>query len=207
MEETYGLQDQRSNSSGFMVFGSRRAKSSSGFVSALTYSLRYCPDFPMYCCTIESEVTTALSSGEPLVKIPVTLRESPPDVEVERYNGLPISTAFLSAKAFPTMHSPAPSSNQEPSTRHHGFVSCNPVMNSPPSGKAIGWFDHVPINTESPSAAGLTKVADAGDQRGVDEATLTSRIGANPVMLLCQKIVLSFGRSASGRYAPAFTGR
>src|SRR5467141_986967 len=91
MEETYGLQDQRSNSPAFIVFGSRRAKSSSGFVSALTYNLRYSPDFPMYCCTIESEVTTASSSEEPLVKIPVTLRESPSDVEVERYNALPCS--------------------------------------------------------------------------------------------------------------------
>src|SRR6266446_7887333 len=41
IEETYGEHDQRSSSSGFMVFGSRRAKSSSGFVSAETYSLRY----------------------------------------------------------------------------------------------------------------------------------------------------------------------
>src|SRR5258708_30846103 len=101
-----------------MVFGSRLAKSSSGFVSALTYNLRYWPGFPIYCCTIESEVTTASSSKEPLVKIPVTLRESPPDAEVERYSGLPISTPFLSANAFPTMHSLSPSSNQEPSTRH-----------------------------------------------------------------------------------------
>src|SRR5467141_4192824 len=122
MEETYGLQDQRSNSLAFIVFGSRRAKSSSGFVSALTYNLRYSPDFPMYCCTIESEVTTASSSEEPLVKIPVTFRESPSDVEVERYNGLPIITPCLSANAFPTMHCPAPSSNQEPSTRHQGLV-------------------------------------------------------------------------------------
>ncbi len=161
----------------------------------------------MYCCTIESEVTTASSSEEPLVKIPVTLRESPSDVEVERYNGLPIITPFLSANAFPTMHSPAPSSNQEPSTRHQGLVCCNPVMNFPPSGRATGWFDHVPIKTASPSAAGLTKVADAGDQRGVEDETLTSRMGEKPMTLLCQKIVFNFGTSASGRYAPASTGR
>ena len=36
IEETYGLHDHRSNSSAFIVLGSRRAKSSSGFVSALT---------------------------------------------------------------------------------------------------------------------------------------------------------------------------
>src|SRR5882762_1749257 len=122
MEETYGLQDQRSNSPAFIVFGSRRAKSSSGFVSALTYNLRYSPDFPMYCCTIESEVTTASSSEEPLVKIPVTLRESPSDVEVDMYNGLPIITAVLSAKAWPSLHSRSPCYTQEPSIRHQGLV-------------------------------------------------------------------------------------
>src|ERR1700704_4436259 len=115
-------------------------------------------------------------------------------------------TPFLSANALPTTHSPAPSSNQEPSTCHQGLVCCNPVINFPPSGRATGWFDQAPINTASPLAAGLTKVADAGDQRRVDDATLISRMGEKAITLLCQKMVLSFGRSVSGRYAPAFTG-
>jgi hypothetical protein len=34
-----------------------------------------------------------------------------------------------------------------------------------------------------------------------------SSTGVNAIMLLCQKMVFNFGRSASGRYAPAFTGR
>src|SRR6266478_7073522 len=45
IEETYGEHDHRSSSSGFIVLGSRRAKSSSGLVRAETYSLRYLPLF------------------------------------------------------------------------------------------------------------------------------------------------------------------
>src|ERR1700740_1614928 len=105
------------------------------------------------------------------------------------------------------MHCPAPSLNQEPSTRHQGLVCLRPVTKPPPSGSGTEWSDHAPIKTLSPSAASFTKVAEAGESCGVQEVTLTSSTGEKPMMLLCQKIVLSLGRSASGRYAPAFTGR
>jgi len=74
----------------------------------------------MYCCTIESEVTTASSSEEPLVKIPVTLGRAHLTSKLRGTMGCD-NHACLSANAFPTMHCPAPSSNQEPSTRHQGL--------------------------------------------------------------------------------------
>src|SRR5262245_25950701 len=121
--------------------------------------------------------------------------------------GLPIVTPFFSAKFLPTTHSSAPAVNHDPSMRHQGFVCLNPVTKVPPVGSETACSDHAPIKTASPLPDGLTKVAEAGEKRGVQDATLASRIGLKATMLLCQKMVLSFGRSASGRYAPEFTGR
>src|SRR5580765_5232432 len=71
IDETYGEHDQRSNSSGFIAFGSRRAKSSSGFVSADTYNFRYCPGFSANSWAYFIGTTIALSSGPPEESRPV----------------------------------------------------------------------------------------------------------------------------------------
>src|SRR5271154_4814704 len=73
MDETYGLHDQRSNSSLLMDFGSRRAKLSSGLVSADTYNLRYWPVWPAKNCAAESGTKMESSSGPPEERTPVTL--------------------------------------------------------------------------------------------------------------------------------------
>src|SRR5437773_1527104 len=72
----YGVQNHRSYSTGVNVLGSRFAKASSGLVSALTYSLRYCPGWLASCCATRRGTITASSSSPPLSRIPTALRNS-----------------------------------------------------------------------------------------------------------------------------------
>src|SRR2546430_2102893 len=72
----YGVQNHRSYSTGVNVLGSRFANASSGLVSALTYSLRYCPGWLASCCATRRGTITASSSSPPLSRMPTALRNS-----------------------------------------------------------------------------------------------------------------------------------
>src|SRR5271154_4364279 len=151
IEETYGLHDQRSNSSAFMDLGSRRAKLSSGLVSAEMYNLRYWPGWPAKNCASESGTKMELSSGPPEERIPVTrngdgIFVTPP---VARETASPIRILFFCARVAPTTHSLASSENHWPSIRHQGFVLATPVWNFPPSARGTPRLAHVPIRGTS----------------------------------------------------------
>src|SRR5712664_44743 len=204
IEETYGLQDHRSNSPAFIVFGSRRAKSSSGLVRALTYSLRYWPGLPANCWATESGTMTASSSDPPDESTPTTFKlihfAWSPELT---FKSSPIFAPTFFEKFAPTTHCSESSPNHCPLTSHQGFVFSAPVRYVVPSGMATLCCAQVPIKVALPATAGVIQELEAGDQASIGN----SRIGLKPIMLLCQKMVLSLGRSASGRYAPAFTGR
>src|SRR5208337_1286414 len=124
----YGVQYHVSNSAGVMVLGSLRAKASSGLVSALTYSRRYCPGLLASCCAMASDATMASSSGPPVVKIPTTVSAIPVDLSVaDTIRTLPGFTSYLLANPAPTTHSVELSLNHFPSTCHQGFVFSIPV--------------------------------------------------------------------------------
>src|ERR1700686_3526681 len=113
----------------------------------------------------------------------------------------PIVIPARRASDAPTTHSAASSANQLPSTCHHGSVADTPVRKIPPPvGIFRAWLYQVPISVARPAglfpggevaaerleaAGGAAAVVSAGRN-----ATGTSRNGANPIMLLRQKIVL-----------------
>src|ERR1700682_2547627 len=198
MEEGYGLQDQRSSSVAFMVVGLRGPNSSSGFVSALTYKRRYSPGLSASCCAICSGAMTASSSGPPLERIPVSVKETlrSEDLSCRRSPGLRLARV---ARDFPTMGSGASSVNQRPSTCHQELVCSIPVTYARSSGTATACRAQVPMSV-------VLITADHSAFPGV-AATGTSIMGAKPTILLRQKIVLSLPKSRSGRYAPEFAAR
>src|SRR5262249_22545242 len=123
--------------------------------------------------------------------MPTTFKGIPSDDAFARYKAAPITSEFLLAKAFPTMHSAAPSENQLPSMMcHQGFVCGSPVTNFPPSGRLTSCAAQEPIKSASPACEDSTNAAEAGENCGVEDATLVSTIGAKAMMLLCQKMVL-----------------
>src|SRR2546422_7261958 len=122
--------------------------------------------------------------------MPVTASGNPSEETPDKRSVPPTLSEFLLANFFPTMHSAAPSWNQAPSTCHHGFVCPRPVTNAPPSGNFTSRADQVPIRIASPLGESFTNAAEAGENRGVEEATLASRMGAKATMLLCQKMDL-----------------
>ncbi len=67
----YGLQYQRSYSTGVIVAGSRSEKASAGLVSALTSRRRYSPGRPARSCAISSGARIELSSRPPVETMPV----------------------------------------------------------------------------------------------------------------------------------------
>src|SRR4029077_14479553 len=184
----------RSYSAGAKVFGSRRPNSSSGFVSALTYSCRYSPGFPAMSCAIVIGATIASSSGPPPDRIPVTNRDRFL-CGVFMFNALPICTPERAANDLPITHSCAPSLNHCPSTCHQGFVFSMPVTYVLPSGTDTTWPTQVPIKVVCASMAGVEYVC----EDFVQASTGTSTAGAKPTMLFRQKIVLSLPRSDSGK--------
>src|SRR5712692_3709118 len=124
----YGVQNQRSYSAGENDFGSRFAKASSGFVSALTYNLRYCPGLPASSCATESGASTASSSGPPDERRPTTL------IVIQRlwspaltFSSSPTFAPNFFEKLTPTRHWREFSPNHSPSTFHQGFVFSTPL--------------------------------------------------------------------------------
>src|SRR5215471_10853119 len=117
-----------------MVLGSRRAKSSSGFVSADTYSLPYSPGLSVNFCTTDNGATTASSSAPPDDKMPVACNVSQCFWSKLTLTLSPIFIAFFSANLVPTTHSAAPGRNHCPSTRHQGFVFSRLLAKLDPSG-------------------------------------------------------------------------
>src|ERR1700722_14508664 len=70
----YGLQYQRSYSTGVMVAGSRSENESAGFVRALTIRVRYCPGRLDRSCATANGARMALSSLPPVETTPATVR-------------------------------------------------------------------------------------------------------------------------------------
>src|ERR1700726_4825714 len=142
----YGLQYQRSYSTGVMVEGSRSEKASAGFVSALTSKRLYSPGRPARSCAISKGARMELSSRPPVETMPVT-------VSVREWLfasiliRLPARKFKRCASATPATPSSAESENHRPSTCHHGSVAEIPVVNQVPSGTVTEWLYQVPINS------------------------------------------------------------
>src|SRR5579863_10034864 len=184
----YGLQYQRSYSTGVIVAGSRSENASAGFVSALTSRRRYSPGRPAKSCAISRGARMELSSRPPVETTPVIVSvcEWPP---ASILTLLPARKFKRRASAAPATPSSAASENHRPSTRHQGSVAEIPVVNALPSGTVTEWLYHVPISSSREFPCELAEATTTG----------TSRNGANPITLLRQKIVFNLPRSPADR--------
>src|ERR1019366_3080990 len=138
----YGLQYQRSYSTGVIAEGSRSEKVSAGFVSALTSRRRYSPGRPASSCAIFKGARMELSSRPPVETMPVIVSvcEWPP---ASILTSLPARKFKRCASAAPATPSSEASENHRPSTCHQGSVAEIPVVNALPSGTAPEWLYHV----------------------------------------------------------------
>src|ERR1700722_18228431 len=189
MDEMYGLQYQRSYSTGVMLAGSRSENESAGFVNALTSNCLYSPGRPARSCATSRGARIELSSRPPVETIPVIVSvcvRLPASILIL----LPARKFRRCASEDPATPSSVPSENQRPSTCHHGSVAEIPVVNVPPSGTETEWLYHVPINSS------CEFFCESFCESEVAIETGTSRNGANPITLLRQKIVFSLPKSA-----------